>query len=54
MVKLEAESLAHLVRMADQLGVEPIGKRQRDASGRRIAPVQGTLITKQPMPHSVV
>jgi FixJ family two-component response regulator len=39
MEKLSAESLAHLVRIADQLGIEPISKEQREEiSGRRFAP----------------
>jgi len=36
MEKLSAESLAHLVRIADQLGVKPISKEERDQiAGRR-------------------
>jgi FixJ family two-component response regulator len=41
MDKLCAESLAHLVRMADRLGIERLSKEEREElSGRRFAPIR--------------
>ena len=46
--KLEAESLAHLVRIADQLGIERISKEQREEiSGRRFARNRAAALAKQ-------
>jgi FixJ family two-component response regulator len=51
MEKLDAESLAHLVRIADQLGIEPISKEQREEiSGSRFVPIKEAKLAKQP-PH---
>jgi FixJ family two-component response regulator len=53
MEKLEAESLAHLVRIADQLGIEPLSNEQRkEISGRIFVPVRGESPAKQSTPHS--
>jgi DNA-binding CsgD family transcriptional regulator len=49
MEKLEAESLAHLVRIADQLGVKPMSQEEREQiAGRRFAPLHETAFAKQP------
>jgi FixJ family two-component response regulator len=54
MEKLDAESLAHLVRIADQLGIEPINKEQREEiSGRRFTPAQNAPPAKQSPSHPV-
>lgn len=47
MEKLGAESLAHLVRIADQLGIEIVSREQREEiSGRRFAPAREIIPTK--------
>jgi FixJ family two-component response regulator len=49
MEKLEAESLAHLVRIADQLGIKPMNQEEREQiAGRRFAPLHQTTFAKQP------
>jgi FixJ family two-component response regulator len=49
MEKLEAESLAHLVRIADQLGVKLISQEEREQiAGRRFAPLHETTFAKPP------
>jgi FixJ family two-component response regulator len=55
MEKLDAESLAHLVRIADQLGIEPISKEEREEiSGRRFAPTDEAMLSKQPPPRPLL
>jgi DNA-binding CsgD family transcriptional regulator len=47
--KLEAESPAHLVRIADQLGVKPISQEEREQiAGRHFSPLHETTFAKQP------
>ena len=47
MEKLGAESLAHLVKIADQLGIKPISREHREEiSGRRFTPGSETIDTK--------
>lgn len=47
MEKLGAESIAHLVRIADLLGVETVKTEHREEiSGRRFAPFRQTTLTK--------
>jgi FixJ family two-component response regulator len=49
MDKLHADSLADLVRIADKLGIEKIGKEQREElSGRRFVSVRPTALAKRP------
>jgi FixJ family two-component response regulator len=48
MDKFEAESLAHLVRIADRLGIERISKEQRDIiSGRRVPTVSPSVVHRK-------
>jgi FixJ family two-component response regulator len=54
MDKLHAESLAHLVRIADRLGIQPISKEQREEiAGRRFTPVREAKLVKQPVAYSL-
>ena len=47
MEKLGAESLAHLIRIADQLGIETVSREHlKEISGRCFAPARGTIPTK--------
>jgi FixJ family two-component response regulator len=48
MEKLEAESLAHLVRIADQLAVKPISQEEREQiAGRHFSPLHEITFAKQ-------
>jgi FixJ family two-component response regulator len=54
MDKLNAQSLAHLVRIADQLGVQPISTEQREElSGRRFPSLNEAQLIQGPAPHSI-
>ena len=55
MEKQDAESVAHLVRIADQLGVEQISKEEREEiSGRRFAPNHEATLSKQLPPRPLL